>query len=174
MGVFSPQCPTLQLHGLWLPGSWIQARILEWVSICYSRRSFLTHGWNPPLLCLLHWQEDSLPAALPGKSRKPAQGARHAQQGCRWPAVAAAHKVRRGRRSPGRPTDPPGSQGGLFHASPDLATGEQGWGHWPLPSRLANVCFTSYGNDFIWPSRLTKGWRKFKKRIFQRTENCTC
>ena len=28
---------------------------------------FLTQGWNPILLCLLHWQEVSLPLAPPGK-----------------------------------------------------------------------------------------------------------
>ena len=173
MCVYSQQCPTLQLHGLWLPGSWIQARILEWVSICYSRRSFLTQGWNPPLLCLLHWQEDFLPTALPGKPRKPAKGARHALQGCRWPAAAAAHKVRRGRRSPGRPTDSPGSQRGLFHAGPDLAAGEQGWGHWPVPSRLANVCFTVMAMILYDPQDWLKDEENLKKRICQRTENCT-
>ena len=28
---------------------------------------FPTHGWNPCLLCFLHWQEGSLPLAAPGK-----------------------------------------------------------------------------------------------------------
>ena len=28
---------------------------------------FLTQGWNPRLLCLLHWQAGSLPLVLPGK-----------------------------------------------------------------------------------------------------------
>ena len=36
----------------------LQARILEWVAISFSRGSFLTQGLN---LCLLHWQADSLP-----------------------------------------------------------------------------------------------------------------
>ena len=37
-----------------------QARILEWVAISYSRGSFPTQGSNLSLLCLLHWQADSL------------------------------------------------------------------------------------------------------------------
>ena len=45
-----------------------QARILEWVSISFSRGSiFPTQGSNPPLLVLLHWQAGSLPLAPPGK-----------------------------------------------------------------------------------------------------------
>ena len=31
---------------------------------------FPTHGWNPSLLCLLHWQEDSLLLAPPGKPQR--------------------------------------------------------------------------------------------------------
>ena len=31
------------------------------------QRTFLTQGLNPPLLLLLHWQVDSLPAVPPGK-----------------------------------------------------------------------------------------------------------
>ena len=45
-----------------LPGSSIhailQARILEWAAISFSRGIFPTQGSNP---CLLHWQVDSLP-----------------------------------------------------------------------------------------------------------------
>ena len=37
--MFSAVSDSLQFHGLWPPGSWIQA-ILEWVSIFYSRGSF--------------------------------------------------------------------------------------------------------------------------------------
>ena len=45
-----------------------QGRILEWVAISSSRGIFLTHGSNPhPKMCLLHWQEDSLPLEPPGK-----------------------------------------------------------------------------------------------------------
>ena len=48
-----------------LPGSPVhgvsQARILEWVAISSSRGSSLTQGSNLHLLCLLHWQADSLP-----------------------------------------------------------------------------------------------------------------
>ena len=39
----------------------LQARILEWVAISFSREIFLTQGLRPHLLCLLHWQEDPLP-----------------------------------------------------------------------------------------------------------------
>ena len=35
----------------------LQARILEWVAISFSRGIFLTQGLN---LCLLSWQADSL------------------------------------------------------------------------------------------------------------------
>ena len=40
------------------PGSSVQASILEWVAISFSRGIFLTQGLN---LCLLHWQADALP-----------------------------------------------------------------------------------------------------------------
>ena len=38
-----------------------QARILEWVAISSSRGIFPAQGSNLSLLCLLHWQLDSLP-----------------------------------------------------------------------------------------------------------------
>ena len=51
-----------------IPGSFVlgifQARILEGVAISYSTGSsllFPTQGLNMSLLCLLHWQVDSLP-----------------------------------------------------------------------------------------------------------------
>ena len=48
-----------------LPGSCIhgilQARILEWVVISFSRGSFPPQGLNPCLLRPLHWPADSLP-----------------------------------------------------------------------------------------------------------------
>ena len=47
--------PSSLLHGI------LQARILEWVAISYSRGSSPTQGSNPCLLHLLHWQADSLP-----------------------------------------------------------------------------------------------------------------
>ena len=57
-------CPTLPSHGLEPPGSSahgiIQARILEWLHVFFSR-IFPTQGSNPYLLSLLHWQVDSLP-----------------------------------------------------------------------------------------------------------------
>ena len=47
-----------------LPGSFVHkifwTRILEWVAISYSRGSS-QRGIEPWLLCLLHWQADSLP-----------------------------------------------------------------------------------------------------------------
>ena len=60
-------CPTLcNLMGCSLTGSFVhrilQARILEWVALS-SRGSSRPRG----LLCLLHWQADSLPLAPPGK-----------------------------------------------------------------------------------------------------------
>ena len=59
-------CPTLcdridgHLAGSPVPGI-LQARTLEWVAISYSRGIFLTPGWNPYLMCLLHRQVGSLP-----------------------------------------------------------------------------------------------------------------
>ena len=54
-----------------LPSSsvpWIsQAGTLEWAAISSSRGSFWDQGLNPSLLCLLNWQEGSLPWAPPGK-----------------------------------------------------------------------------------------------------------
>ena len=53
-----------------LPGSsghgTFQARILELVSRFLLQQFFLTQGSNPRLLCLLHWQADSLPLAPRG------------------------------------------------------------------------------------------------------------
>ena len=55
-------------HGL--PGSSVrgllQARILEWVAMP-SPRDLPNPGWNPCLLCLLHWQVDFLLLVPPGK-----------------------------------------------------------------------------------------------------------
>ena len=39
------------------------------LAIPYSRGILLTQGLNPNLMCLLHWQLDSLPLVLPGKPR---------------------------------------------------------------------------------------------------------
>ena len=49
-------CQALLVHGIF------QARILEWVTISFSRRIFLTQQSN---LGLLHWQADSLPLEPP-------------------------------------------------------------------------------------------------------------
>ena len=56
--------PGSSVHGI------SQARILEWVAISFSRAIFMTQGSNPCLLCLLHWQVDSLPPAPPRKPLK--------------------------------------------------------------------------------------------------------
>ena len=45
----------------------LQPRILEWVAMPCSRASSQPRGSNLSLLCLLHWQIDSLPLAPPGK-----------------------------------------------------------------------------------------------------------
>ena len=53
------------------PGSpvqgFLQARILEWVAMPFSRGIFLTLGSNPHPLCLLYHQAGSLPLAPLGK-----------------------------------------------------------------------------------------------------------
>ena len=55
------------------PGSSIlgilQIRILEWVAMPHSRGSSRHQESNFHLLCLLHWQVDSLPLASPGKAQ---------------------------------------------------------------------------------------------------------
>ena len=52
-----------------LPGSSVhgisQARTLEWVAICFSRRIFLTQELNSSLLSLLNWLVDYLPNYVP-------------------------------------------------------------------------------------------------------------
>ena len=65
-------CPTLcnpvdcsppgsPVHGV------LEARVLMWVAVPFSRGSSLTQGLNPYLLCLLYWQEGFLPLAPPEK-----------------------------------------------------------------------------------------------------------
>ena len=49
------------VHGL------LQARVLEWIAISLSKASFWPQGLILLLLCLLHWQVDSLPLVPPGK-----------------------------------------------------------------------------------------------------------
>ena len=46
----------------------VLARILEQVTITYSRGIFPTQGLNPNFLCLLHWQTDSLQLSHQGIS----------------------------------------------------------------------------------------------------------
>ena len=74
MCAHAQSCPTLcnpmdcSSSGSSVHGS-LQARILEWVAISPSRGLSLdqTQGSNSNLLCLLHWQLDSLPSAPPEK-----------------------------------------------------------------------------------------------------------
>ena len=47
----------------------LQARILEWIAIPFSRGIFLTQGSNPCLLNLLYWQVNSLPLCHLGRLR---------------------------------------------------------------------------------------------------------
>ena len=56
---FSP--PGSSVHGI------LQTRIQGWGCHALLQRIFLTQELNPCLLCLLHWQGDSLPLAPPGK-----------------------------------------------------------------------------------------------------------
>ena len=57
-------CMDCSLQGFSVRGIF-QTRILEWVAI--SRGSSWTQRSNLCLLCLLHWQVNSLPVAPPGK-----------------------------------------------------------------------------------------------------------
>ena len=45
----------------------LQARILEWVAMPFSRGSSQPRDRTPCFLCLLHWRVGSLPPAPPGK-----------------------------------------------------------------------------------------------------------
>ena len=49
------------VHGI------LQAKILEWVAISFSRESSQHQGSNQSLLYLLHWQAGSLPLTPPGQ-----------------------------------------------------------------------------------------------------------
>ena len=53
--------PGSSVHGI------LQARILEWVAISYSRGILLIQGFNLRLLHILPWQVDSLALVPPGK-----------------------------------------------------------------------------------------------------------
>ena len=53
--------PGSSVHGI------LQARILDWVAISFSRGIFPTQGSNLCLFRLLHWQLSSLPLVPPGK-----------------------------------------------------------------------------------------------------------
>ena len=71
-------CMRAKLLQLWLTlwdpmdcspsGSSVQARVLKWVAMPFSRGSSQPNtGSNLCLLCLLHWQAGSLPLVPPGK-----------------------------------------------------------------------------------------------------------
>ena len=53
--------PCSSIHGI------LQARMQGWVAISSSRGS--SQGWNPRLLCLLHWPVGSLPLMPPEKPK---------------------------------------------------------------------------------------------------------
>ena len=56
--------PGSSVHGI------LQARILEWVAISPFSGVFLTQESNLGLLCLQHWQADSLPLSYLGRPYK--------------------------------------------------------------------------------------------------------
>ena len=56
--------PGSSAHGIF------QARILEWIAIFLLQEIFPDQGLNHHLLCLLHWQVDSLPLAPPNRYRQ--------------------------------------------------------------------------------------------------------
>ena len=60
--------PWTVAHQALLSTGIFQARILEWVDISFPRGSFQPKDWIP-ILCLLYWQENSLPLVPPGKPR---------------------------------------------------------------------------------------------------------
>ena len=59
LGLHGPQCslPGFSVRGI------LQARILEWVAISFSRASSLSR--DQTCVCLLHWQSRSVPLAPP-------------------------------------------------------------------------------------------------------------
>ena len=58
--------PGSSVHGI------LQAIILEWVAMPFSRGSSWPQESNLHVLCLLHWQVSTLPLAPPGGTGKPA------------------------------------------------------------------------------------------------------
>ena len=59
----------------------LQARILEWVAISFSRGSSWPRDWTLNSSCLLHWQVGSLPLAPAGK---PSESKTWVQLSCPW------------------------------------------------------------------------------------------
>ena len=55
--------PGFSVHGI------LQAKILKWVAILFSRRIFLTQGSNPGLLCLLHCRQILYPLSYQGSPK---------------------------------------------------------------------------------------------------------
>ena len=71
-GLVAQSCPTLcNPMGCSWPGSSVhgilQARILEWVAVSFSRGNFLTQGSN---LGLLHYRQILYHLSHPGKSHR--------------------------------------------------------------------------------------------------------
>ena len=69
--------PNSSVHGIF------HARTLEWVAMPSSRGIFPIQVLNPHLLCLLHWQMDSLPIVPPGKPIAPWFTSNHQPHGHR-------------------------------------------------------------------------------------------
>ena len=100
--------PGSSVHGI------LQARVLEWAAMPFSRGVFLTQGSKLHFLCLLHWQVDSLPlttwvspctAAVTPKSSSPAPsllistGTRHSlQASLTQPTLPTTHSFQKSER----------------------------------------------------------------------------
>ena len=96
------------------------------------------------------------------KPRKPAQGVRCAWLGCRWPAVAAAHRVRWGEVIPWEAHWPAWITGRLVPCRPWPGSQGAGLGTLACAVTAGQCVLYCYGNDIIWPSRWAKEWRKLK------------
>ena len=110
---------------------WIlQARILEWAAMPFSRGSSWPRDWTS-LLCLQHWQAGSLPLAPPGKPRAwYRQKQKPLQEGTdqkRHPFLAGSASWVTGLPSaltrPRKPREE--AAGGLTHAA--LSRSDHGW-----------------------------------------------
>ena len=67
--VCAQSCPTLwDLIDCSLPVSSVQAKILKWIAVSYSRGSSQPRGWTHIFCSSLRWQVDSLPLSHLGNS----------------------------------------------------------------------------------------------------------